>query len=195
MHVKPLQRHLLVWKVGLGFLAFGASLDIFFHEFSELGSFVRLFHEFPCVRDPWMAPCWAIVDFLQHSLSFLDVVVEKEFSDHRFGVRKKSVVKEDMWFVGIHLLVKVLSSGKEISDSVCVTRDVGQFIVEVLEVLNPVGLSAGNLLRLVEILEILVVGANLNRLCSSEKEGSTTLESKQDGCEFLVVGIVVLFGG
>jgi hypothetical protein len=79
-----------------------------------------------------MAPCWAIVDFPQHSSSFLDVVVEKKFSDRRFGVRKKGVVKEDMWFVGIHLLVKVLSSRKEIGDSVHMTRDMGQFIVEVL---------------------------------------------------------------
>jgi hypothetical protein len=93
-----------------------------------LGSFVRLLHELPCVRDPWMAPCWAIVDFSQHSSSFLDVVVKKKFSDRQFGVRrgrKKGVVKEDTWFVGIHLLVKVLSSGKEIGNSVRVTRDVG----------------------------------------------------------------------
>ena len=72
-----------------------------------------------------MAPCWTIVDFSQHSSSFLDVVIEKKFLDHRFGVQKKGVVKEDMRLVGIHLLVKVLSSGKEISDGVHVTRDVG----------------------------------------------------------------------
>jgi hypothetical protein len=100
-----------------------------------------------------------------------------------------------MRFVGIHLLVKVLLSGKEIGDSVRVTRDVGQFIVEILKVLDPAGLSASNLLRLTDVLEILVVGANLNWLCCSKKEGSTTLESEQDGCEFLVVGIIVLFGG
>jgi hypothetical protein len=79
-----------------------------------------------------MAPCWAIVDFLQHSSPFLDVVVEKKFSDRWFGVRKQSVVKEDTWFVGIHLLVKVLSSGKEISDGVRVTGNMGQFIIKVL---------------------------------------------------------------
>jgi hypothetical protein len=75
------------------------------------------------------------------------------------------------------------------------TWDVGQFIVEILKVLNPAGLLTSNLLRLAEVLEILVVGANLNQLCGSKKEGSTTLESEQDGCEFLVVGVVVLFGG
>jgi hypothetical protein len=139
-----------------------------------------------------MAPCWAIVDLSQHSSSFLDVVVEKKFSNCRFGVRrrfggrKKSVVKEDTWFVGIHLLVKVLSSGKEISDSVRVTQNMGQFVVEILKVLDPVGLAAGNLLRLAEILEILVIGSNLDWLCSTEEEGSTTLESKEDRCEFLV---------
>jgi hypothetical protein len=142
-----------------------------------------------------MAPCWAIMDFSQYSSSFLDVIVKKKFLDRRFGGRKKGVVKEDTRFVGIHLLVKVLSSGKEIGDSVRVTRDVGQFIVEVLKVLDPAGLSTSNLLRLAKILEILVIGLNLNRLCSTEKEGSTTFESKQDGCEFLVVGVVVLFGG
>jgi hypothetical protein len=120
-----------MWEIGLGFLAFGTSLDIFFHKFSKLGSFVQLLHELPCVRDPWMASCWAIVDFLQHSSSFLDVVVEEKFSDRRFRVRKKGVVKEDTQFVSIHLLVKVLSSGKEIGDSVRVSGDVGQFIVKV----------------------------------------------------------------
>jgi hypothetical protein len=29
-----------VWKIGLGFLALGTSLDVFFHKFSELGSFI-----------------------------------------------------------------------------------------------------------------------------------------------------------
>jgi hypothetical protein len=142
-----------------------------------------------------MAPCWAVMDFSQYSSSFLDVIVEKKFLDHLFGVRKKSVVKEDMRFIGIHLLVKVLSLRKEVGDGVRVTRNMGQFIIEILEVLDPAGLSTSNLLRLAEILEILVVGSNLDWLCSTEEEGSTTLESKQDGCEFLVVGIVVLFSG
>jgi hypothetical protein len=184
-----------VWEIGLGFLTFGTSLDVLFHKFFESGSFVRLLHKLPCVRDPWMAPCWAIVDFLQHSSSFLDVVIEKKFSDRRFGGRKKGVVKEDMRFIGIHLLVKVLSSGKEIGDGVRVSRDVGQLVVKVLEVLDPAGLSTSNLLQLMEVLEILVIGADLDWVCSSEEERSTTLESEQDGCEFLVVGIIVLFGG
>jgi hypothetical protein len=140
-----------------------------------------------------MAPCWAVMDFSQYRSSFLDVVIEKKFSDRRFGVRKKGVVKEDTRLVGIHLLVKVLSSGKEVSDSVHMTWNVGQFIVEVLKVLDPAGLSASNLLQLAEVLEIFVVGANFNWLCRAKEEGSTTLEAEQDGCEFLVMGIVVLF--
>jgi hypothetical protein len=104
-----------VWKIGLGLLTLGTALDVFFHEFSESGSFVRLLHELPCIRDPRVAPCGAIVDFLQYGSSFLDVVVKKKFSDRGFGVQKKGVVKEDMWLVGIHLLVKVLSSRKEMS--------------------------------------------------------------------------------
>jgi hypothetical protein len=142
-----------------------------------------------------MAPCWAIMDLLQHSSSFLDVVVEKKFSDHWFRVGKKGVVKEDMWFVSIHLLVKVLSTREEIGDSVHVSRDVGQFIVEILKVFDPVGLSTSNLLQLAEVLEIFVIGVNFDGVRGTKKEGSTTFESKQDGCEFLVMGIVVLFGG
>jgi hypothetical protein len=142
-----------------------------------------------------MAPCWAVVDLSQHSSSFLDVVVEKKFSDCWFGGGKKGVIKEDMWFVGIHLLVKVLSSGKEISDGIRVTRNVGQFIVEILKVFDPAGLLTSNLLRLVEVLEILMIGADLDGMRGSKKEGLTTFESKQDSCEFLVVGIVVLFSG
>jgi hypothetical protein len=142
-----------------------------------------------------MAPCWAIVDFLQHSSSFLNVIIEKKFSNRWFGVGKKGVVKEDSWFVSIHLLVKVLSSRKEIGDGVRVSGDVGQFIVKVLEVLNPVGLLTSNLLWLTKVLEILVIGADLNRVCSSEEERSATLESKQDGCKFLVMGVIVLLGG
>jgi hypothetical protein len=38
-----------VWEIGLGFLAFGTSLDVFFYKFSELWSFIRLLHELPCV--------------------------------------------------------------------------------------------------------------------------------------------------
>jgi hypothetical protein len=48
---------------------------------------------------------------------------------------------------------------------------------------------------LAEVLEILVVSADLDGLCSTKEEGSTTFEPEQDGCKFLVVGIVVLFGG
>jgi hypothetical protein len=116
--------------------------------------------------------------------------------DHQFrGGRKKGVVKEDTWFVSIHLLVKVFLSQEEISNSVGVARDVGQLVVKVLEVLDPAGLSTSNLLWLAEVLEILVISADLNRVCSSKKEGTTTFEPKKNGGEFFVMGVVILFGG
>jgi hypothetical protein len=162
MRVKPLQRCFSVWKTGLGFLALGASLDIFFHKFLESGSFVQLLYELPCIQDPWMASCRAIMDFSQHSLSFLDVIFKKEFSDHQFGVQKKSVIKEDTQFVSIHLLVKVLLSEKEISDGVGISRNMSQFVVEILEVFDPMCLMTGDLLGLTKVLEVLVVHMNLN---------------------------------
>jgi hypothetical protein len=85
--------------------------------------------------------------------------------------------------------------GKEIGDSVQVTQDVGQFIIKVLKVLDPVGLSTSNFLWLAEILEVLVVGANLNGLCCAKKEGSTTFKPEQDSGKFLIVSVVVLFSG
>jgi hypothetical protein len=184
-----------VWEVGLGFLTFGTSLDVLFHKFSESGSFVQLLHELPCVRDPWMAPCWAIVDLSQHSLSFLDVIIEKKFSDCWFGVRKEGVVKEDMQFIGIHLLVKVFSSREEIGDSVCIARNMGQLVVEILEVFNPLCLTAGNLLGLMEVLEVLVVGANLNRVCGTKEQRATAFKPEDYGSKFFIVGIIVLFSG
>jgi hypothetical protein len=193
MHVKPLERHLFVWEIGLGFLALGASFDIFFHKFSESGSFIQLLHELPCVQDPWMAPCWTIVDFSQHSSSFLNVIIEKKFSDCWFGVRKKGVVKEDTRFVGIHLLVKVLSSGKEIGNSVGVSRNVGRFIVEILEIFDPTSLMAGDLLGLAEVLEVLVVSMNFHRVCCSKEQGVTTLKPKEDCGKLFVMGVIVLF--
>jgi hypothetical protein len=75
------------------------------------------------------------------------------------------------------------------------TGDVGQFVVEILKVLDPAGLMASDLLRLAEVPEILVVGSHFDRLCGAEEEGSTTFESKENRCEFLIVGVVVLFGG
>jgi hypothetical protein len=142
-----------------------------------------------------MAPCWAIVDFSQHSSSFLDVILEKKFLDGRFRGGKKGVVKEDMRFVGIHLLVKVLSMREEIGNSVGVARDMGQFVVEILEVFDPSGLSTSNLLQLVEVLEVFMIRVDLNGVCSSKEKGTTTFEPKKDGGKFFIMGVVVLFGG
>jgi hypothetical protein len=54
----------------------------------------------------------------------------------------------------------------------------GQFIVKILQVLDPAGLSASNLLRLAEVLEILVVGTDFNGMSSPKEEGAATLESE-----------------
>jgi hypothetical protein len=48
---------------------------------------------------------------------------------------------------------------------------------------------------LAEVLEILMVGADLDWLCGAKEKRSATFESEQDSCEFLVVSIIVLFGG
>jgi hypothetical protein len=111
-----------------------------------------------------MASCRAIVDFSQHSSSFLNVIFEEKFLDRRFGCRKKGVIKEDMQFISIHLLVKVFSAGEKISNSVGIPRDVGKFIAKVLEIFNPMSLAASNLLGLAEVLKILVVSINFNRM-------------------------------
>jgi hypothetical protein len=70
----------------------------------------------------------------------------------------------------------------------------GQFIVEILKVLDLTGLSTSNLLQLMEVLEVFVVGADFDGVHSSKEEGATTFEPEQDGCEFLVMGVIVLFG-
>jgi hypothetical protein len=48
---------------------------------------------------------------------------------------------------------------------------------------------------LAEVLEVLVVGADLDGLCHTKEEGSTTFKPEQDSCEFFVVGVIILFGG
>jgi hypothetical protein len=98
-----------------------------------------------------------------------------------------------MWFISIHLLVKVLLSGKEISNGVGVSRNVGQFIIEILEVFDPTSLMTGDLLGLTKVLEVLMVHMNLDRVCHSKKQGATTLEPKDDCGKLFVMGIVILF--
>jgi hypothetical protein len=59
--------------------------------------------------------------------------------------------------------------------------------------LDPPGLSARDLLRLTEILEVFVVSTNANRVFSTEEEWSATFEAKNNTKELLVVGVVVGF--
>src|SRR5260221_9184574 len=68
-------------------------------------------------------------------------------------------------------------------------------VVEILEELNPSSLSSSDLLGLTEVLEVLVVGEDPDLVFSSEEQSTTTLESKDDPCEFFIMHIVVLFRG
>jgi hypothetical protein len=142
-----------------------------------------------------MASCRAVVDFSQHGLSFLNVVFEKKFSDHCFGGGKESVVKEDTQFIGIHLLVKVLLSREEIGNGVGIAQDMGQFVIEILEIFDPPCLATSNLLGLMKVLKILVVSANVNRVCSAQEQRAATFEPEDYGGKFFVMGVVVLFSG
>jgi len=45
---------------------------------------------------------------------------------------------------------------------------------------------------IMEILEVLVISANTNRMCGTEEQRVTTLEAKDHGSKFLIMSIVIL---
>ena len=55
-------------------------------------------------------------------------------------------------------------------------------IVKVLKIFNPAGLAARYFLRLVEILEVFMVGMDFDRLRGPKEEGASHLKSKDNGC-------------
>jgi hypothetical protein len=110
-----------------------------------------------------------------------------------FLSRKKSVREKHMGKIGIHPLVKVRSLGQEVCDRVRRARNMLQYIVEILEKLDPLGLAARDFLWLSEVLEILVVSTDANWMLGTKEEGATALEAEDDTEKFLVVGIVVGF--
>jgi hypothetical protein len=59
--------------------------------------------------------------------------------------------------------------------------------------LDPPGLPARDLLRLAEILEVFMVGANADGVFGTEEKRATTLETENNTKEFLVMGVVVGF--
>ena len=72
-----------------------------------------------------------------------------------------------MGFRGVHPLIKVFSLRQQISNGVCSARDMFQGVVEVLEVFNLTGLSAGNLVGVAEVLKVFVVCTDSDGVCSS----------------------------
>ena len=71
-------------------------------------------------------------------------------------LNKKGKGKEDA-HVGIHPLIKVFSMGKEIGNSVSVSRDVFKVVIKVLEEFHPSGLLACDFLWLSEVLQVFMV--------------------------------------
>jgi hypothetical protein len=55
------------------------------------------------------------------------------------------------------------------------------------------GLTTGDLLRFVEVLEIFMVHANFNGVLCTKEEWSSTFETKDNCSQFLIIDIVVLF--
>jgi hypothetical protein len=107
--------------------------------------------------------------------------------------RKKSVREEHTGKIRIHPLVKVRSPGQEVHNRIQHARDVFEGVIEILEELDPAGLAARDLLRFPEILKILMVSADTNRVFSTEKEWMAAFEAKNNTKEFLVMGVVVGF--
>jgi hypothetical protein len=95
--------------------------------------------------------------------------LRKSFRIVGSGLEKRVSSRRILQFIGIHLLVKVFLSREEIGNSVWVTGNMGQLVVEVLEILNPAHLMTGDLLGLTEVLKVLMVGTNLNRMCGAKE--------------------------
>jgi hypothetical protein len=66
-------------------------------------------------------------------------------------------------------------------------------VVEILQKLDPLGLSARDLLRFAEVLEVFVVGADADRVLSTKEEWAATFETKDDAKEFLIMSVIIGF--
>jgi hypothetical protein len=104
---------------------------------------------------------------------------------------EKGVREEHAGKIGIHPLVKVRPPGKEISNRVRHTGNVLQGVVEVLQKLDPPGLAARDLLQLTEILEVFMVGADVDWMLSTEEKQVATLETENDAKKFLIMGVII----
>jgi hypothetical protein len=96
--------------------------------------------------------------------------------------------------LGIHPLVKVFTTGEEVSNGVGTPRDVVEHKIEVLKEFHPSGLSACDFLWLTEVLEVFMVGSDVDGVFSAEEVGAATFEPIDDGGHLFIMDIVVLFG-
>jgi hypothetical protein len=97
--------------------------------------------------------------------------------------------------LGIHPLVKVFTTGEEVGDGVRMPGDVVKYKVEILKEFHPSSLPSGNLLWLAEVLKVFVICLDVNGVVGAEEVGATAFEPIYDSGHFLVVNVVVLFGG
>ena len=101
--------------------------------------------------------------------------------------------ERDAWQIRIHPLVKVLVAEEEVGDGVRSPCNMFKHIIEILKEFDPAGLAARHLLWFAEILEVLVVRQDSNRMSGTKEEGAATLEPKDNARQFTVVDVVVSF--
>jgi hypothetical protein len=85
--------------------------------------------------------------------------------------------------------------GEEVGDSIGVSGDVVEYEVKILQEFHPSGLPPSNLLWLTEVLKVFVICLDMNGVVSAKEVGAATLEPIYDGGHFLIVDIIVSFGG
>ena len=95
--------------------------------------------------------------------------------------------------IRIHPLVKVFSPRQEVGDRIRGSSNVFQRIIEILKEFDPPGLSARDFLRLAEILQVLVVREDADRVLCAKEEGVPALEAEHYTRELAVVDVVVSF--
>jgi hypothetical protein len=84
--------------------------------------------------------------------------------------------------------------GEEVGNGVGMPRDVVEHKIKVLKEFHPSGLPACDFLWLTEVLEVFVVGSNVNGVFSAEEVGATTFKPIDDSGHLFIVDVVVSFG-
>jgi len=101
--------------------------------------------------------------------------------------------KRDTREIRIHPLVKVFPSGEEVRDGVRRPCNVFEGVVEILQKFDPAGLTARHLLGFPEVLQVLVVREDANRVLRAKEEGASALETEHYTREFAIVDVIVPF--